>query len=126
MLNECYINNLEAECIKDIQENIIKDNENIFLLRNEEVYKIFCPKELEGFCPDFILFYKKAQDLYYQILIEVKGDHLKNQEWKENFLIGLSELKDSFASDNKKYRLIGLPFYKAKQDSNFITILTDM
>ena len=98
----------------DTIENFKEKYENVYLLRNEQVYKIYDFKDGKGFEPDFLLFLKeKEADRYYQVFIEPKGDHLRKQDqWKEDFLLSLSEREDiEILSENDDVRLIGLKFY---------------
>lgn len=71
--------------IKETIGNLESNYKEIYLLRNEEVYKIFDFEQGRGFQPDFILFLKTKNkkkvgvvetELYYQILIESKGNRL--------------------------------------------------
>lgn len=92
-----------------------KGYDKVYLLRNEEVYKIFDFKTGKGFQPDFLLFLaKENENLYYQVFIEPKGEHLlEKDEWKNDFL---KEITNRYSdnllkAENKNYRLIGLPLY---------------
>ena len=112
----------------------------VYLLRNEEVYKIFDFKKGRGFQPDFILFLKTKDkkevgvvetELYYQIFIEPKGNQFKDkyddfkegsESWKEEFLKEISTKYGTgniIKAENKKYKLIGLPFYNEKNEKDF-------
>ena len=127
ILNKCYINKEERKCLEDIATNLInkiKDKKKIkiYLLRNEEVYKIFNFKDGQGFQPDFIIFIKDKDNCYYQILAEVKGNHLiEHDTWKKGLLSELEKLNDGrkFELENKSYKLIGLPFYSENITNNF-------
>ena len=93
------------------------------LLRNEEQYKIFDFKTGQGFQPDFILFLKTTQKLYYQVFIEPKGDNLLLQDqWKDDFLKEITKKypKDILRAENKDYILIGLPLYNESQKQDFV------
>ena len=124
----------ERELIGFIKErigNIEKKFDEYYLLRNEEVYKIYDFEKGRGFQPDFILFLKGKTDLYYQVFIEPKGNEYLGEDgtfktgkegWKETFL---QEISDKYADsdllefENKKYKLIGLPFFNIKEKKTF-------
>ena len=59
--------------------------------------------------------------LTYQIFIEPKGSHLvKPDKWKEDFLLELkANFKDTIITFNKnrKYTLIGVPFYNQDKEN---------
>ncbi|MDD4661910.1 MAG: DEAD/DEAH box helicase family protein [Candidatus Pacebacteria bacterium] len=109
--------------IKDNIKNIEDKYEEYYLLRNEEVYKIYDFKKGRGFQPDFILFLKNNDNLYYQIFIEPKGEHLMEfDKWKEEFLLEISEKYGNnklLKAENKDYRLIGLPFFNSNNKERF-------
>lgn len=128
--------------IKEMIGNLEKKykSDEIFLLRNEEVYKIFDFEQGRGFQPDFILFLKTKEkmsvgsiktELYYQIFIEPKGDEFIGNDktfktgkegWKEKFLEDISEkygLEKVIKAESPNYRLIGLPFFNTKHNTNF-------
>jgi len=116
----------EKELINEIKstiDNLKSSYEKVYLLRNEEVYKIYDFDKGRGFQPDFILFLKKEKDLYYQVFIEPKGEHLKDRdEWKDKFLRDITEKygeKDVLTIDGEKYKLIGLPLYNSDDKSDF-------
>jgi type III restriction enzyme len=122
--------------IKESFGNLEEKYNEIYLLRNEEVYKIYDFKEGRGFQPDFLLFLKSKKDnknneISYQIFIEPKGDQFididgtfKNgkEGWKEEFLEEISKkygMKQILKNESKSYRLIGLPFFNEKHNSDF-------
>ena len=100
----------------------------IYLIRNERDLKLYNFDNADGFEPDFILLLK---DKFYEynIFIEPKGGHLlKNDEWKNEFLLEITKLtnnnklnivKDddfkysdaSVINDNKNYKILGFKFY---------------
>jgi len=102
--------------------------QDIFLIRNEGHFKIFNFSDGQAFEPDFVLFLqeKDGQMLTYQIFIEPKGEYLQSYDkWKEQFL---EEIKTEFADrllqfEDKKYRLIGVPFYNLQDENSFQTSL---
>ena len=94
----------------------------IYLIRNERHFKIFDSKG-QAFEPDFALFLQEKGGtlLTYQLFIEPKGRYLKeHDQWKQDLL---KNITNRFADkvidfgENKKYRLIGVPFYN-NQDEN--------
>lgn len=120
-----------VEFIKDSIGNLEKKYKQIYLLKNEEIYKIFDFKKGRGFQPDFLLFLAGKDDFYYKIFIEPKGNWTKDKNncfsdskeaWKEEFLLEISNKygnKNFLEAENKKYRLIGLPFYNQENKSDF-------
>lgn len=119
--------------IKQSFDELLKKHNEIYLLRNEEVYKIHNFKDGDGFQPDFILFLKnrKEEELYYQVFIEPKGGQFEGHDgtfqqgkesWKEEFLEEISH-KYGFGTllktENKQYKLIGLPFFNKDNNSKF-------
>ena len=98
--------------------------QDIYLIRNEGHFKIYNFSDGRAFEPDFVLFLQEqdGQMLTYQIFIEPKGEYLQPyDEWKEQFL---KEIKTEFANrllqfEDKKYRLIGVPFYNLEDENSF-------
>jgi type III restriction enzyme len=119
--------------IKNTFGNLKVKYSDVYLLRNEEVYKIYDFDKGRGFQPDFILFLKdkNKMDLYYQIFIEPKGnEYIGNDStfksgkegWKEDFLEQIAEKyghNKLLKAENKKYNLIGLPFFNKDHNSKF-------
>ena len=97
----------------------------IYLLRNERHFKIYNFKDGQAFEPDFVLFLreKNGNILTYQLFIEPKGKHLKEHEiWKEDFLKQITEqFSDQIITfgEQKKFRLIGVPFYDNENENKF-------
>ena len=141
VLDQFYGTSEERELIQFIQDSIInltRKYEAVYLLRNEKQYKIYDFKTGRGFQPDFILFLQtktkaktkaktdaKTDDntLYYQILIEPKGDHLLDKDkWKNDFL---KEITKKYSDnkilqiESKNYKLIGLPFFNKNKNTEF-------
>ncbi len=131
----------EQELIELIANNLgnLQANFHLHLLRNEEVYKIYNFDDGQGFQPDFLLLLKskqkqlingKEQYLCYQILIEPKGEHIKdNDQWKQDFLLAITErygkakpIRDDFAN----YRVVGLPFFVEAEQENFYQALNEV
>ncbi len=97
----------------------------IYLLRNEGHFAIYNFADGQGFQPDFVLFMreKSGKLLIYQLFIEPKGKHLKEHDrWKETFLKEITSEFDSkvLAFEDKKYRLIGVPFYNNEDENRFM------
>jgi len=98
--------------------------DRIYLLRNEGHFAIYNYADGQAFQPDFVLFLreKDGKSLIYQLFIEPKGKHLKEHDrWKETFL---KEITSEFGSkplmfEDKKYRLIGVPFYNNEDENQF-------
>jgi type III restriction enzyme len=118
--------------LKETMDNFKDKYEDIYLLRNEEVYKIYDFAEGRGFMPDFLLFLKsKGKNMYYQVFIEPKGTQFKDatggfdnskEGWKEKFLYDISNKyagNSILKSENKEYKLVGLPLYNVSSSSNF-------
>lgn len=112
--------------LKDTMGNLETKYDQVFLLRNEEVYTIYDFDKGRGFQPDFLLFLKqKKNNLYYQVFIEPKGEHLlEHDAWKEKFLDAISkQYGDSklLNFESNDYKLIGLPLYNEKKKEDFRT-----
>jgi len=94
----------------------------IYLIRNERHFKIFDTKG-QAFEPDFVLFLQEKAGalLTYQLFVEPKGKYLKeHDQWKQELLKDITnQFSDNIIDfgENKKYRLIGVPFYN-NQDEN--------
>lgn len=127
--NDLYGTSEERDFIKFIDEAIEKLRQkysDIALLRNEKFFQIFDFDEGRAFEPDFIMILKKRNRTIsiYQIFIEPKGDLFKDSQgrfenskegWKQKFLLEMEEKADTdLKFKNKKFRLIGLPFYNEK------------
>ena len=102
--------------------------EQIYLLRNEGHFAIYNYADGQAFQPDFVLFLREnsGELLIYQLFIEPKGRHIKEHDrWKETFL---KEITSEFGGrpltfEDKKYRLIGVPFYNNEDENQFRTSL---
>jgi len=98
--------------------------EKIYLLRNEGHFAIYNFSDGQAFQPDFVLFLreKSGELLVYQLFIEPKGKHLKEHDrWKETFLKEITSAFDGkpLLFEDKKYRLIGVPFYNNEDENQF-------
>jgi len=102
----------------------------IYLLRNANLFKIYRFSDGKPMEPDFVLFLKekdKKKVIQYQIFVEPKGSHLlKTDQWKEDFL---KEIEDNHElevlAENKKFRLLGMPFYNEESKTNFINVFNE-
>ncbi len=109
-------------------EDINKKYDNIFLLRNERQLFIF-DKQGRRFEPDFVLFCKQkaGDEISYQVFIEPKGQYLiKNDQWKEDFLIELRTKKDILTIFSDKYLITGVPFYNSNNQNDFYKNLEEI
>jgi len=102
--------------------------EKIYLLRNEGHFAIYNFSDGQAFEPDFVLFLreKSGELLIYQLFIEPKGKYLKEHDrWKETFLKEITSAFDGkpLMFEDKKYRLIGVPFYNNEDENQFRTDL---
>jgi type III restriction enzyme len=65
---------------------------------------------------------KTGELLSYQLFIEPKGKHLKeHDQWKEGFLKSITQefAGKTLQFDDRKYRLIGVPFYNNADENEF-------
>jgi type III restriction enzyme len=98
--------------------------EQIYLLRNEGHFAIYNFDDGRPFQPDFVLCLceKNGKLIIYQLFIEPKGKFLhKEDAWKLDFLnqIKLQFDKKTLTFEDKKYRLIGVPFYNNEDENSF-------
>ena len=105
-------------------QKLQQDYDAIYLLRNEGHFEIYNFDDGRAFQPDFVLFLRdKAGDLLtYQLFVEPKGKHLGERDhWKEAFLkaITAEPAGKLLTFKNKKYRLIGVPFYNNEDENQF-------
>jgi type III restriction enzyme len=99
--------------------------EQIYLLRNEGHFALYNFDDGQAFQPDFVLFLREKSGtmLVYQMFVEPKGRHLKaHDRWKEAFL---KDITAHFGSqtlrfEDKRYRLIGVPFYNNEDENQFV------
>ncbi len=61
--------------------------------------------------------------MYYQVFIEPKDEGIAYKDkWKEDFLLEISKKyghNQIIKEENKKYHLIGLPFFTPNSTQNF-------
>ncbi len=125
--NTIYGTSEENAFVRMLDRFIIQLEEQydeIYLLRNEGHFAIYNFSDGHAFQPDFALFLreKSGEMSIYQLFVEPKGAHLKEHDkWKEEFLADItSEFEDRrLEFNNKKYRLIGVPFYNYKGENDF-------
>lgn len=117
--------------INGVIEDLKKEYSEVYLLRNATLFKIYRFSDGKAMEPDFVLFLKKENSdkiEQYQLFIEPKGEHLiKTDQWKEDFLIEIEQnyqinMESRLFGENKKYKLIGFPFYNEREKSNFIEV----
>ena len=55
------------------------------------------------------------------VLIELKGEHLlKADKWKENFMLQISQIKDTqWLTNTSRYKVWGVPFYNEEHEALF-------
>ena len=125
--NTIYGTSEEKAFVRMLDRFIIQLEEQydeIYLLRNEGHFAIYSFSDGRALQPDFALFLreKNGEMSVYQLFIEPKGAHLREHDrWKEKFL---AEITSQFEGrrlefNNKKYRLIGVPFYNNEDENEF-------
>lgn len=105
-------------------QKLQRDYDEIYLLRNEGHFEIYNFDDGRPFQPDFVLFLRERDgDLaVYQLFVEPKGKHLGERDrWKETFLKAITAEVGGkpLTFENKKYRLIGVPFYNNEDENRF-------
>jgi type III restriction enzyme len=134
---DCYGTSEEKALVKFMKakhEELKKEYDEFYLVRNERHFAIYEFEQGRRFEPDFALFLKKKNEnevKHYQIFIEPKGEHLmKEDKWKESFLIRLNDEAtvvktalnkskeinshiETFWKDDE-FTIWGLPFYNEK------------
>lgn len=82
------------------------------LIRNERRVKIVEINGTRGFMPDFLL-YMKDEDYTYQVFLETKGDHLREQD-KIELRSKLYQFYDIIFTCNKAFIVVAHPFSKER------------
>ena len=105
-------------------DTLTENYDEIYLLRNERHFKIYNFDDGQAFEPDFVLFLseKDGNMLTYQMFIEPKGKHLKaHDQWKADFLKQVTDRfqEKTLVFEDKRYRLIGVPFYNNEEENEF-------
>lgn len=117
--DKALLNQLEHQLVADI-ENIIsklkQKYKDVYLWRNDEHtsgFKLIKFNGTDGFMPDFILILsKKDENLFYQVMLEPKGEHLlEKDKWKQTMLEEMNS-NDIIIEDSDKIRLVGVKFYR--------------
>ena len=125
--NTIYGTSEEKAFVRMLARQIVKlktQYQDIYLLRNEGHFAIYNFSDGQAFQPDFVLFLRERDGtlLTYQLFIEPKGKYLKEHDrWKEKFL---EEITEEFKGktlkfEDKKFRLIGVPFYNNEDENTF-------
>ena len=125
--NTIYGTSEEKDFVRMFDRFVIKLKEQydeIYLLRNEGHFAIYNFSDGNAFQPDFALFLREesGEMSVYQLFVEPKGAYLQERDrWKEKFL---AEITSQFEGrrlefNNKKYRLIGVPFYNNEDENEF-------
>jgi type III restriction enzyme len=125
--NTIYGTSEERAFVRMLDRFIIQLEEQydeIYLLRNEGHFAIYNFSDGNAFQPDFALFLREKNEemSVYQLFVEPKGDYLKeHDQWKEDFLRKItSEFEGRrLEFNNKKFRLIGVPFYNNQDENEF-------
>lgn len=136
--NEIWGTDEEKKFIKFIDgymEKLKKRYSDIALLRNEKFFRVFDFENGQAFEPDFLMILKKRNHriTIYQVFVEPKGNQFKDSKggfenskegWKQKFLAGLgsqAELERDLIMDteNKHFKLTGLPFYNEQLKKEF-------
>jgi type III restriction enzyme len=122
VFDDCFGTSEEKLLIKYIDkvyEKLKPKYDEIYLIRNERHFKIYNFDDGRALEPDFVLFlvnHNPKEAVHYQIFIEPKGQHLlKQDEWKEEFLISLKEehqLEQLWKG--RKYIVWGMPFFNSQ------------
>ena len=125
----------EEQAFVELVERMIGDlrekYQEIYLVRNERVLKIYNFDDGQAFEPDYLLFMnnKNEKSLTYQLFIEPKGNHLiPHDKWKDQFLKEITKRGKkgkSFEYSNKKYKILGVPFYNKQNENEFKDNLLD-
>lgn len=121
VFDDCFGTSEEKLLIKFVDkhyDDLKKRYSDVYLIRNERHFKIYSFDDGRPLEPDFILYLiglEKSVTMHYQVFIEPKGGHLlKQDEWKETFLL---RLKDDAVIEplwrDKHYVVWGLPFFNS-------------
>jgi len=123
VFDDCFGTSEEKLLIKFIDKryaDLKKKYSDVYLIRNERHFKIYNFKDGRPLEPDFVLYLIGKDDhntMHYQVFIEPKGGHLLRQdEWKEKFLISLKNTaKIEQLWKNNMYTVWGMPFYNSTE-----------
>ena len=125
--DENYGTNEEKEFVayfKKRYNEFKKKYDIVYLIRNERQLAIYSFNDGDRFEPDFILFLqnKNNKNAYdqLQVFIEPKGaPYLKNDKWKEDFLLQLKNeghCEINMLSGDNKYNVWGLCFFNKNRN----------
>ena len=124
--NGLYGTSEEKAFVEFLQTHLAELQEtydDVYLIRNERHFSIYNFFDGKAFQPDFVLILGKenGETLSYQLFIEPKGEHIEDfDRWKEDFLKEIdTERKTELIIEDKKYRIIGLPFYQERNQNQF-------
>ncbi|MED4978016.1 DEAD/DEAH box helicase family protein [Heyndrickxia faecalis] len=120
IFDQAIVNGLERDMIdfiNDYMDSLRERYEEVYLIRNERKVKLIEIDGTRGFMPDFLL-YLKDEECTYQVFLEPKNKALhETDQWKEDFLLSLSERPDiEVLSENDDVRLLGIKFYSDDRD----------
>ncbi len=123
VFDDCFGTSEEKLLIKFIDkhyDDLKKRYSDVYLIRNERHFKIYNFDDGRPLEPDFILYLigcEKSDTMHYQVFIEPKGGHLlKQDEWKEKFLLRLQvETVIEQLWKDRKFAVWGLPFFNNTQ-----------
>lgn len=106
--------------IHDNRDRLRVRFDEFYLIRNEKMVTIYSFDEGRAFEPDFLLFLRRKQGeemVTVQVFIEPKMAKLAPAEqWKQDFLSQIAETSGvSTLFQDKKYKIMGLPFYNTDQ-----------
>jgi len=117
--DDCFGTSEEKYLVKFVDkryDDLKKKYSDVYLIRNDRTFKLYKFDDGTAVEPDFVLYLigkKKNWTMYYQVFIEPKGGHLlKQDEWKEKFLMQLrNEAALEQLWDDRRYAVWGLPFF---------------
>lgn len=121
VFDDCFGTSEEKLLIKFIDKHyndLKKKFSDVYLIRNERHFKIYNFDDGRPLEPDFILYLigrEESHTMHYQVFIEPKGGHLlKQDEWKEKFLMRLqAESVIEQLWGDRKFAVWGLPFFNS-------------
>lgn len=126
--DKAILNQLEhrvVDLLSQFMDKLKHKYSNIYLIRNDEQSTRFKLTEfggVRGFMPDFIMIMTDhTEEVYYQVLIEPKGDdRIQDDSWKEKMLEKINDKDCIILDEDKDVRLIGIKFFANKQRNEFI------
>jgi len=126
--DQAILNQLEhrlVDLLSQFMDKLKQKYSNIYLIRNDEQSTRFKLTEFDGvrgFMPDFIMIMTDyTEEVYYQVLIEPKGDNrIQDDSWKEKMLEKINDKDCIIFDEDKDVRLIGIKFFSNQQRNEFI------